>query len=93
MYWGGGVWEDILFWTLFLGGYAALNRPERAWFVDHLAKMGKEKKFGDFGDAKAVLVRVLYQEVLEIPLKVLWKEVEESMHQRNRPASVEELLN
>jgi hypothetical protein len=70
-YWGGGVWEDILCWILFLGGYAALNRPERAWFVDLLAKMGFERRFGEFGDVKALLVRVLYQEGLEKHLMAL----------------------
>jgi hypothetical protein len=43
--WGGGVWEDILLWILVLGGYAALNRPKRAWYMELLAKMAKERRF------------------------------------------------
>jgi hypothetical protein len=79
MYWGGGVWEDILLWILVLGGYAALNRPERVWFVELLAKIGMERRFWGFEDVRAVLVRVLYQEGLEKSFEKLWKEVGESM--------------
>lgn len=25
-------WDDMLLWTLFVGGYAALERPERIWY-------------------------------------------------------------
>lgn len=88
-YWGGGVWEDILLWILVLGGYAALNRPERAWFVELLAKIGNKRRLCGFEDVKAVLLRILYQDGLEKLFETLWKGVEESMSPGNRCTSVE----
>jgi hypothetical protein len=83
-YCGGGVWEDVSMWILILGGYAALNRPERAWFVELLAKMGKERQFCGFKDIKAVMARVLYQEALEKPFEILLEEVEGLMPRWNQ---------
>jgi hypothetical protein len=45
---------------LVLGGYAALHRPERAWFVELLAKKGEERRFCGY-DLKAVLVSVSWR--------------------------------
>jgi hypothetical protein len=54
-FWNGDVWKDILLWILLLGGYAALKRPERVWFLELLAKMEKGRQFRRFEDAKGGL--------------------------------------
>jgi hypothetical protein len=69
-FWNGDVWEDILLWILFLGGYAALKRPERVWFLELLAKMEKERQFRRFEDVKVALVRVIYNDGLEMPFEM-----------------------
>jgi hypothetical protein len=92
-FWNGDVWEDILLWILLLSGYGALKRPEREWFLGLLAKMEKERQSRRFEDVKVALVRVIYNDGLEMPFEMLWKEVEVSLSQRNRCTFVEQVTH
>lgn len=67
----------IQLWIVATGGVAALNMPERAWFVSHLADMTEQMGIENWKDMKACASRGIWHErLLGKSHKQLWVEVE-----------------
>jgi hypothetical protein len=67
----------LLLWIVSVGGVSALNMPERAWFVSHLAEMTEDMGIENWDEMKACVSRGIWHErLVGKSHKNLWNEVE-----------------
>jgi Fungal specific transcription factor domain len=71
---GWGIWQDLLLWTLFVGGYAALAREERTWFAGRIGMLLREMEMVDLTEVGVVLEGMPVHRLLRVPFEVLWCE-------------------
>ena len=70
----GAEFSGALLWILVLGGIAALDKPERSWFVSRLALLVQRLKIG-WEEAEDVLETFLWFEIACSPGgRLLWDE-------------------
>lgn len=69
-----GTWWDILLWTLFIGGYAALKREERMWFSRMIREVLQERGLRHWVAIRNVLERMPICRTLLDPFETLWCE-------------------
>lgn len=66
----------LLLWVFAVGGVAAFNMPERAWFVSHLADMTEEMGIESWEQMKACVSRCIWHErLLGKKHEKLWDEI------------------
>ncbi|KAF9895243.1 hypothetical protein FE257_000145 [Aspergillus nanangensis] len=68
-----------LLWVLTLGGIAAENMPERAWYVSLLRQSARQNCVSSWSDLRSVLGMILWWDTAcDLPGRNLWSEVEKS---------------
>jgi hypothetical protein len=71
----GAECSEVLLWILVLGGIAALDKPERSWFVSQLALLVERLKI-DWAAAERILETFLWLEIAcSSSGRRLWSEV------------------
>ncbi|RDW65955.1 hypothetical protein BP6252_09590 [Coleophoma cylindrospora] len=69
---------DVLLWALILGGIAALDMPERTWFVSKLSILQKEQNLHNWNSVEDILECFLWlQSACGAGGMLLWSEVTE----------------
>lgn len=66
----------IVLWILYVGGTAATQKPERAWFVAHLSCFCSSMHINTWEDAKQILESFLWPSDWEKCGCCLWEEVD-----------------
>ena len=56
--------NDLMLWILATGGVAALNLPERIWFVSHIRDMTEAVEIETWDQMKSRLRRIIWHEIL-----------------------------
>ncbi|KAE9374355.1 hypothetical protein N431DRAFT_437789 [Stipitochalara longipes BDJ] len=74
-----GPWRDLLLWILFVGGYAALGRVERGWFVGMAGVVLKEREMKEWDDVRRVIGGLPVHHMLWEPFEGLWHETVSNM--------------
>ena len=69
-----GPWSDMLLWTLFIGGYAAFGRQERAWFSMMIREEIRSQKLKNWRSARDALDTMPVCQALWVPFETLWWE-------------------
>ncbi|KAL4897501.1 hypothetical protein BDV59DRAFT_45345 [Aspergillus ambiguus] len=65
-----------LLWVLMLGGIAAENSPERAWYVNTLRQVARENNVTTWPQLRAILGTILWWDIAcDQPGQNLWSEV------------------
>ena len=67
-----GSWHDLLLWTLFVGGYAALGREERRWFSAMIGVVLRQRRLKDWKQVRWVLELMPVHYLLWELFEVLW---------------------
>ncbi|RAL11920.1 uncharacterized protein BO97DRAFT_443623 [Aspergillus homomorphus CBS 101889] len=71
--------RTALFWVLFLGGIAAEDRPERAWYVELISQVAGSHGIYTWDEARKILrVMLWYDRACERGGRKLWLEVKRS---------------
>ena len=63
------------FWALCVGGIAATNRPERAWFTTKIVPFIVLLGLEEWSDAENVLEEILWHRGWNLPYREFWAEV------------------
>ena len=71
-YWGPG--KDLLLWMLFVGGYAALGREERAWFFGMIGFVERDRGLRSWKEVRLLLEVMPVHHMLWEPFEELWQE-------------------
>ncbi len=72
-----GVKNKLIVWLLAIGGVAALNTPERDWFVGYLLAAVTSLELESWEDMEEAMSRVLWVHQIHDPeFQKLWKEVQ-----------------
>ena len=73
----GYATNTIMMWISAVGGVSALDMPERAWFVSHLAEMTEDMGIESWSDMRSCVSKCIWNErLLGKAHKELWDEVE-----------------
>ncbi|KAH6696761.1 hypothetical protein BKA61DRAFT_682973 [Leptodontidium sp. MPI-SDFR-AT-0119] len=72
----GAVLADLYLWLLIMGGIAALDKPERCWYVGQLVAFARRTGVSEWSDVERVLEGFLWlQSACEPGGRKLWEEV------------------
>ena len=71
-FWGPG--KDLLLWMLFVGGFAALGREERAWFAGMIGFVVRDRGFRGWREVRVLLEGLPVHYMLWGPFEKLWCE-------------------
>jgi hypothetical protein len=63
-----------LLWTLFVGGYAALEREERSWYARMIGVVLQERSLMGWCEVRRVLGEMPVHHLLWELFEVLWRE-------------------
>ncbi|MCJ1400299.1 hypothetical protein MMC11_003504 [Xylographa trunciseda] len=82
-------------WTLVIGGSAAIGKPERVWYVVHLAALCEQLDLYCWAEVEIILAGVVWKSDWERPNGKLWEEVQATrlrkarLKQESQAAAVE----
>ncbi|PGH15848.1 hypothetical protein AJ80_05379 [Polytolypa hystricis UAMH7299] len=72
---------EMLIWAVVLGGIAARNSHERAWFCTALSDMARVVQISTWGELKTILSAVIWMDfVCDMPAEELWIEASLILH-------------